>query len=158
MIKTVITIFLFIFHFHCFSQQNTDSLISIGRNVITLKEVVINSKLDVPSFIQRLKNDTTFYKAFRNMDILGYTSLNDIRMLDKHEQTQASLYSKTKQVVQNGCRSMITLEQQTSGDLYDADSNFNYYTAQMYASLFFTKGTICGQNNIVAGKRIFNRQ
>src|SRR5204863_8488967 len=30
--------------------------------------------------------------------------------------------------------------------------NFNYYTAQMYASLFFTKDSVCGEDNIVAGR------
>jgi len=35
--------------------------------------------------------------------------------------------------------------------MYDNDKNFNYYTAQLYASLFFTKDTVCGETNIVKG-------
>jgi hypothetical protein len=33
--------------------------------------------------------------------------------------------------------------------MYNKDSSFNYYTANMYASLFFTKASICGESNIV---------
>ncbi len=29
--------------------------------------------------------------------------------------------------------------------------NYNYYTAQLYAGLFFTKGKVCGETNIVKG-------
>ena len=131
------------------AQQTVDT---VGQKIITLSEVVANSKLNIPTFIDRVKNDTTFYKAFKNLDIICYTSLNDIRMMDKNNNTEASLYSKTKQTVQNGCRKMQTLQQQTTGDFYNSDSSYNYYTAQMYASLFFTKDSVCGENNIVAGR------
>ncbi len=134
-----------------FAQKQKDTTIKINDNYITLSEIVINSKLDVPSFIKRVKNDTTFYKAFRNLRILGYTSLNDIRMLDKKGNIEASLYSKTKQVRTDNCRRMEVLNQTVAGDMYDKDSSFNYYTAQMYASLFFTKDSVCGENNIVKG-------
>ena len=43
------------------------------------------------------------------------------------------------------------MDEQTTGDYYDNDHQFNYYTAQMYASLFFTNDTICGEDNIIAG-------
>ena len=112
---------------------------------ITLSEIVVNNKLDVASFIERVKNDTTFYKAFRNLRIIGYTSLNDIRMLDKDGKIQASLRSKTKQIGIGNCRKMEVLDQTVTGDMYDESGNFNYYTAQMYAGLFFTKDSVCGE-------------
>ena len=134
-----------------FAQRQNDTTIKVNENYITLSEIVINSKLDVPSFIKRVKDDTSFYKAFRNLRILGYSALNDIRMLDKKGNIQASLNSKTKQVRTTNCRKMKVLNQTTTGDMYDKDSSFNYYTAQMYASLFFTKDSVCGENNIVKG-------
>src|ERR1044072_5811681 len=79
-----------------------DSLVKMQNKSITLKEVVVRNNLNVAAFIERIKNDTTFYKAFRNLKVLGYTSLNDIRMLDKSDKVTASLYSRTKQHVNNG--------------------------------------------------------
>ena len=38
-----------------------------------------------------------------------------------------------------------------TGDFYDKDRDYNYYTAELYASLFFTKGQVCGETNIVSG-------
>ena len=64
-----------------FAQK--DTTINVSGHYVTLSEIVINNKLNVPAFIERVKNDTTFYKAFRNLHILNYTSLNDIRMVEK---------------------------------------------------------------------------
>lgn len=100
----------------------------------------------------RVQHDTTFYKAFRNLKVLGYTSINDVRMLDKSNKVKASLNSKTRQEVSNGCRSMKVLEEHHSGNYYSAANTYNYYTAEMYASLFFARDTICGETNIVAGR------
>jgi hypothetical protein len=121
------------------------------KNMITLSEVVIRNDLDVSKFLELIKNDTTFYKAFRTLHILGFTSLNDIRMFDKNRKVTASLQSKTIQHVENGCRTMETVQEKTTGDIYDDNKNFNYYTAQLYAGLFFSKEKICGENNIVKG-------
>jgi hypothetical protein len=136
------------------TAQTKDSTVQVGIKTIVLSEVVVNSRLDVASFINRVKNDTSFYKAFKNLDVLGYSSINDIRMLDKKGNTEASLYSKTKQIEQKGCRSLQTLSEQTTGDFYNSNHEYNYYTAELYASLFFAKGTICGENNIVGQKDI----
>lgn len=135
---------------YVFAQQR-DSTLKVGENYITLSEIVVNNQLDVSTFIKRVKDDTTFYKAFRNLRIIGFTALNDIRMLDKKGNVEASLRSKTRQLSANNCRTMEVLDQQTTGDIYDQNGQYNYYTAQMYAGLFFTKGKICGENNVVKG-------
>ncbi|MGZ5134296.1 MAG: hypothetical protein ACXWCG_04070 [Flavitalea sp.] len=129
----------------------TDSNVTVNRKIITLKEVVVRSNLNVPAFIDRVREDTTFYKAFRNLKILGYTALNDIRMFNKKGNLKASLNSKTWQVVKNNCRWMETLEQKVTGDIFDKKGDLNYYTAEMYAGLFFAADTICGETNIVKG-------
>lgn len=135
------------------SQTSTaqDDTVFTGKKVITLSDVVIDKRLDVPGFINKIKNDTSYYKAFRNLRILGFSAINDIRMMDKKGGLKASLFSKTKQLRQNNCRSMQVLEETSTGDFYNDDKSYNYYTAQMYASLFFTTGNVCGENNIVTG-------
>lgn len=136
------------------AQKNTDTTILLGKNTITLSEVVIDNKLNVPAFIERIKNDTSFYKAFRNLHILGFSAINDIRMNNSDGEAKATLHSKTKQIRSKNCRTMETMEEEVTGNFYDDKHNYNYYTAQMYASLFFTKDSVCGENNIVLGREI----
>lgn len=143
--------FCFLYPLHLSAQEKNDSNVTVGKKAITLSEVVVNNKLNIPVFIERIKNDTSFYKAFRNLHILGFTAINDIRMNNSDGKIIAGLHSKTKQVRVNNCRKMETLEEQVTGDIYDEFRNFNYYTAQMYASLFFTKDSVCGETNIVTG-------
>lgn len=119
--------------------------------MVSLSEVIIRSDLNIARFMQQVKNDTTFYKAFRNLRVTGFTSWNDIRIRDKKGVVKASLMSKTKQLRENGCRSMEVITEQTSGDFYNEDHGYNYTTAEMYAGLFFTNGTVCGEHNIVKG-------
>jgi hypothetical protein len=128
-----------------------DSTVTVSHKTIILKEVVVRNNLNIASFIDRIKNDTSFYKAFLNLRILGYSSLNDIRMMDKKGNLTASLESRTRQSVKNGCRWMQVLEEKTTGDIYDHLGNWNYYTAEMYAGLLFAKDTVCGETNIVSG-------
>ncbi len=132
-------------------SQNDSSDVEAVRRMVNLSEVVVRSNLNVPAFLLRIKDDTSFYKAFRNLRIVGFTSYNDIRMLNKKQNVTASLQSKTRQIYQDSCRSMEVIEEKTSGDIYNKRHQWNYYTAQLYASLFFTDGKVCGQTNIVAG-------
>jgi len=143
---------LFCYHTRLCAQQ--DSSVNVGKKIVTLKEVVVRNMLNVPGFIERVKNDTTFYKAFKNLKVIGYTALNDIRMSDKTGGEIASLQSKTEQLVKNGCRTTKKLEETTTGDIYDENKNWNYYTGELYAGLMFAKGTICGENNIVKGSEL----
>ena len=107
------------------AQNKIDSIVKVDQKVIILSEIVINSKLDVASFIKRIQNDTTFYKAFRTLHIVGFTALNDVRMLNKNGGIQASLRSKIKQVRDDNCRSMKVLEETTYGNICDENNNFN---------------------------------
>ena len=150
MIRLIVPAF-FLLPFLCFGQNDTSGIEALGKET-TLSEVVIRNGFDVNKFLQRIKYDTTFYKAFRTLHILGFTSLNDIKMRDGDGKLKASLYSKTKQNRTNGCRTMDVLEEKTTGDMYKG-RDLNYYTAELYAGLFFTNGKICGEDNIVAGRQ-----
>jgi hypothetical protein len=75
-------------------------------------------------------------------------------MLDKEGAVKASLNSKTRQNHVGNCRTMDILEEQTTGNFYSATGKYNYLTPELYASLFFTKGKICGENNIVKGRNL----
>lgn len=151
MFKYIIACLFFTFPQIISAQNNNDTVVNIEGRLVTLSEVVINNKINVPAFIDRVRTDTTFYKAFRTLRIVGFTALNDIRMLQKDGDIKASLRSKIKQIRSNNCRSMQVLEESTTGDIYGKNKNFNYYTGEMYAGLFFTRGSICGETNIVKG-------
>jgi hypothetical protein len=149
-LKYVIIFCLFFNISRAFGQEDSLDNERLAR-MVNLSEVVIRSNLNIARFMDQVKKDTTFYKAFRNLRVVGFTSWNDIRIRDKKGKIKASLQSKTKQTRAAGCRTMQVLDEHHTGDFYEDNRNYNYYTAELYAGLFFTTGTICGENNIVKG-------
>ena len=147
--KPLVLSLLFLCFYQSLFAQDKDTLISLGGREVTLTPVVIRKGTNVPGFIKRVEEDSTFYKAFKNLRILNYSSINDVRMFDKKGRVESSLYSKTRQWAANGCRVTNVLEEKVTGKYFDAAGEPNYYTAELYASLFFSKDTVCGQTNIV---------
>ena len=126
-----------------------DTTFNDGGQKFTLSDAIVRNNFDYKAILQRIKEDTSFYKAFKTLRTIGYSSYNYIQMKDKNEKVVATLNSKTKQTRKDNCRIMEVLEEKVTGNLRDAFGNYNYVTPSLYASLFFTKGTICGETNIV---------
>jgi hypothetical protein len=124
---------------------------TIDGRVITLSEIVIRKNTDVRGFVEKVKKDTSFYKAFKNLRILEFTSFNDIRMFDSKGRVTASLQSQTRQERSGTCRITKKINEETTGDFYDADGGYNYYTAALYSSLFWSFMPVCGETNKVGG-------
>ena len=137
-----------------FRLMAQDTSVHFNQQSFTLAEVVVRNNFDYRAVLAAIQQDTSFYKAFRNLRILGYSSYNDIRMLDKKDNLKASLYSKTRQQRFNNCRYTEVLQEEVTGDFYAEGRKYNYMTAELYASLFFARDTICGENNIVKGHSI----
>src|SRR5947208_3641230 len=71
---------------------------------VQMDSFVVRSGFDINAFIGRMRADTSFYKAFKNMRLVPYSATNAIEMYDKHGSVVASLHSKTKQKVKDHCR------------------------------------------------------
>lgn len=134
--------------------QQLDTVVNADGRQVTLTPVVIRSGMNVPGFIARVENDTSFYKAFKNLRVLNYSSLNDVRMFDRKNRVESSLSSKTNQWASHSCRVTNLVDEKTTGKYYNAVGNCNYYTGELYASLFFSKDTVCGESNVIKDIRL----
>lgn len=148
--RLLLYILFFFITNNSFTQEDSLENERLAR-MISLSEVVVRTDINVPKFIKQVKEDTTFYKAFKTLHVLGFTSLNDIRIFDKKGKQKAGMQSKTKQLHSAGCRVAEIISETTQGDFYDKKGDYNYYTGELYAIFFLAKQKICGENNIVAG-------
>ncbi len=130
-------------------NAQTDTTILVEKDSLTLPSVIVRSGLNTGSLLRRIKQDSTFYKAFKTLHVVGYVADNNITMKDKKGSPKATYQSKIKQIRSGSCRSMEVLSQQTTGDMLDKNGKFNYMTGQMFAGLFLTEGKVCGESNIV---------
>ncbi len=130
-----------------------DTTLDVANQSFTLTEAIVRNNFDYKDILEKIKRDTSFYKAFKTLRTIGYSSFNHIEMYDKNQKMEASLDSRTRQNKIGACRTMDVLEEKTFGKLKDRNGEYNYMTPSLYASLFFTKGQICGETNIVKGKK-----
>jgi len=135
---------------HSWAQDTT---LNVANQSFTLTDAIVRNNFDYKAILEKIKRDTSFYKAFKTLRTIGYSSFNHIEMYDKNQRMEASLDSRTRQNRIGGCRTMDVLEEKTFGKLRDRKGEYNYVTPSLYASLFFTKGKICGETNIVNGKK-----
>lgn len=132
---------------------NNDTL--LPENNVMLPVVIVNS-VNVPQLLRRIQNDSSFYKAFKTLHIVRYRSNNHINVLNKKgDKVKASYTSVVQQNRDHGCRSTQVIEQKTTGDFYDRNGGYNYTIGELFANLFFVKGRVCGETNIVAGNKNF---
>lgn len=138
--------------------QQTDSLrpgdTILANQSLTLPVVIVNS-VNAGQLIRRIKNDTSFYKAFKTLHILSYHSNNHIEVYNKKGKVKASYKSQASQIRQGNCRTTQIEHQETTGDFFDRKGGYNYTVGELYAGLFFAKGKVCGENNIVKGQMNF---
>jgi hypothetical protein len=149
-----LTVFILLLVTASVKAQSKDTTVFFEGKQYSLPEVIVGNHKWYIEFLTRIKDDTTFYKSFRNLHILSYTSFNDIKMLDKKQKVKASMFSKTKQIRENNCRQTQVLEEKTTGDFYDSKHQYNYFTPELYAALFFAPQKTCGETNIVKGADI----
>jgi hypothetical protein len=146
--------FFVLFFLGCFKSvfaQELDTTI-MGMH-FTLDELVVNEAKkgwDVDAFIKRMKEDTTFYKAFLGLRVVPYSSDNEITFYDEKGKSIAHLSNRTIQNIKNQCRTVIVSIETVQGDYYDRDNKARYYTAEMFQNLFFRpRNNECGLNNNV---------
>jgi len=148
--RSLLFLICMIFVSHSWAQDTT---LNIENQTFTLADAIVRNNFEYKDILARIKRDTSFYKAFKTLRTIGYSSFNHIEMYDKNQKMEASLDSRTRQNRIGDCRTMDVLEEKTFGNIRDNKGEYNYVTPSLYASLFFTKGKICGETNIVKGKK-----
>ncbi len=114
--------------------------------LIYLDSIVVKASkagFDVGDFITMVREDESFYRAFRNLRFAQYVSDFDIKMLDKKAKEKARYKSKIKQHVEDDCRTMDILYEEVDGNFYKRKKKYRYYTAKMFDQLFYTHGRVC---------------
>ncbi|MFA6151164.1 MAG: hypothetical protein WC716_07590 [Chitinophagaceae bacterium] len=119
-----------------------------------MDEVVIKSSKngwDINAFIRRMKEDTTFYKAFLGLHIVPYTSDNEISFFDNNKKVTAHLENRTVQTMKGNCRTVTVVNEKVSGDYFDKKKEPRYYTGELFQNIFFrSRNNECGMSDEIS--------
>lgn len=98
---------------------------------------------DVEDFIEIVREDESFYEAFKNLRFLSYDSENDIQLFDKKSKLVAQYTATTHQAAANNCREVFVETETVKGNYFKRKRKLRYYTAKLYDRLFFSDGLEC---------------
>jgi len=135
-------------------QKDTFSFIS---SVVYIDSIFVTAKSDfnAEDFVEMVKNDSSFYQAFRNLRFANYSSTNNIQLFDKKKNVIASYQSISKQKAEGNCRKMSYHNEEVTGNYYKKD-RVRYYTGKLYNRVFFTFGRKCEKSRYDHNK--FNKE
>lgn len=119
-----------------FAQQiprfNPDTLWSV---TIDSAITVQSTRLTAESFINEVMNDTSFYKAFRNMKKYSFLAENNVYTYDKKNKVDGSIYRKIRHN-NDGPYKMEILEKKDTGKIYKKNGKYSLYTVEMFDYIF----------------------
>ncbi len=122
---------------------------------ITLSEVVISAQAEgfsVERFVEQVRTDTTFHKAFLNTRYHRHRLVSAVRVQNKGEQETASMY-RSGRSIREGRMARFELDStRESGRLRDRRGDLRYLTVEMYDDVFFPKGTYVANNSVASRK------
>lgn len=143
--------FCLLFLYSSVTAQPDSSTLSIDDfddfgGVVLMDSIVVSASrtgFDVGDFIKMVREDESFYQAFKNIRIRSYSADNEIIMFSKKKKQKARLNNQIRQHSDGTCRTMEVKQETVKGNFYKRKKKLRYYTAKMFDQLFFTNGTVC---------------
>lgn len=97
---------------------------------------IIARKINAERFINIMLNDTSFYKAFRNMKKYSFIAENRIFTYDKKNKVDGKIYRRIRHSNQAGAHKMQYLAKSDSGKILKRNGKYQLYTVEMFDYIF----------------------
>ena len=126
----------------------------VEKSVKVDTAVVLASKgnFSVSEFIQLVRDDTSFYKAFKNLHYYPYSIVAALAVMDRDNEEKATLLMTGRQHASYGMKWMEITDKKTTGKIYKKNGDYNYYTAELLDHIFFLQDTAKASNVIKIGR------
>lgn len=150
-----VLIVLWLSRSEAFSQSDPD--IDDIAKIVYLDSLVVKASREdfsVTDFIELVKNDRTFYLAFRNLRAAEYTFSTEMTFWDKKKKKPVTYGALHQQIIDQGCRYQIKKSENYNGNFYkNRNRESRFYTYDLYERLFLLHDTTC---NIVVQPQEIN--
>jgi hypothetical protein len=103
--------------------------------------VAVKGGFNVSDFIDLVKNDTSFYQAFKNLRSYPHKASGQLVVYDTKKKEKATLYRTATQYVKNKRRWLVVDTNQVGGKLMTRRKSYKSYTTELFDYVFFPKDT-----------------
>lgn len=122
----------------CTGFLHAQDIKTIQLDSITI--TAVKGGFSVQDFIDLVKADTSFYRAFKNLKCYPYQSQGNLVVFNKASGEKASMHRKATQYVRDNSRWLVINEEKVQGPLRKK-KKYNYYTAELFDYIFFATDT-----------------
>ena len=122
-----------------FAQEEEKIYNSIQLDTLT---IFAANEFDIKTFIQRIKDDTTFYQAFKNLRYYPHKALGDLWVYNKREKEKATEKISVTQYLDESYMWQDRKTISSSGKLRTKKGKYRFTTAEVYYDIFFPSDTI----------------
>lgn len=132
-----------------FSQRNKALLKAVQLDTFVV--TASGSGFRAEEFIDMVRRDTSFYKAFKNLRYYPYHFSSLLTVYARSEKEKASLKREARQVVKMKQRWIEVTGQKVTGKMFNRKGEYRYYTAELFDYIFFPPDT-APISNIISRK------
>jgi len=121
------------------AQEDEKIYESIELDTLT---ILATNEFDTKTFIQRIKDDTTFYQAFKNLRYYPHKAVGNLWVFNKKSKEKAHEKIAVQQHLKNNFMWQNRKVLSTTGRLRTRKGKFRFTTAEMYYNTFFPLDTL----------------
>lgn len=130
-------------------KAQTDSYDGL-LEAIWLDSMTITAKkmgFDVNNFIEMVREDTSFYQAFRNIKLISHDANHRQEFFNEKGKLIDFYSAKTQLLPSGNCKEIKFLSKETSKTYEKKNGEQRYLTAKLYEKVFLPSGKICAVKN-----------
>lgn len=137
MLRNFLFLFFIVFYCNASAQIKSDSIMKS----INLDSVMIISKagLSQEDFINAIKTDTIFYRAFQEMKLYSFFANNQIVTYDKKGKVESTIFRKIFHNNTGKKYKQEVLEAKESGKIFKKNGKYELYTVKMFFYIFMNE-------------------
>ncbi len=117
---------------------------------IWLDSMTITAKkigFDVNNFIEMVKEDTSFFQAFKNLRLISHHAIHKQEFFNEKGKSIDFYNAKTQLLPSGSCREIKFISKETSKTFNKKNGERKYLTAKLYERVFLPTGKICASAN-----------
>lgn len=119
-----------------------------GYYFLDAVEIVASDDLDAKQFIDQVRSDTTFYKAFLNLRYYTHHSNGNLTVYNKNEAEKGKLEREAEHQKEQGRFWVNVTAEKTNGRIRKKNGEWRYYTAHLFDHAFYPADTLTPNNTV----------
>lgn len=123
-----------------FSTINAQEELIFDTAYVDTIGIQVSAGFTTDDFIRMTKEDTSFYRAFKNLKLYPHKSTSNVKIFNKNWEEIGKM-NRSASHYSDGSYGWINVDKETTdGKFYNRKNEHKFFTAEMYDKVFFQQG------------------